>query len=161
MLGVLAALPNLFSVPAQQMLTELLIAVSGIAAGLVGLVLAALTLLISGISLPYRRILTSLPHGISGVVRPYRIVMSVGASATATGLISASVVSGICAEAWVFFVLAAIPYSLLLWTVFACVQLTGQTLTHWNYNAKTMEVDEFMNQQVSLASKEDYADGGQ
>jgi Na+/melibiose symporter-like transporter len=109
-----------------------MLGVTGVAGALVALVLTAMTVLIAVISPAFGGYLDRLPHGLSGLLRPYHIVISVCAACCALAIISALAWPALQGVAiWRFFG-AGVPIALLLWALGGClqiVQLTSKTVS--------------------------------
>lgn len=129
--GILAAASTWFSPEVRDGLSGVLIGVAGVGAAVATLVLTSLAVLLGTITPAYRRMLTQVSGGVVGTARPFQWVIGLSAATTAWALVAAGVVPLVRDIGWATFAITAPAFSLLLWAVFGCFQVTGQLIKHW------------------------------
>lgn len=145
-LGLAAAASTIFSGEVRASLPGVLIGVGGVGAAVATLVLTSLAVLVSTITPAYSRVLSKVPGGVSGTARPFHSVVLLSVMTTAWSLIAAGLVPLVDHDGWATFGLAAPAFSLLLWAVFGCVQVTGQLVKHWEYRERAESLDDRLRQ---------------
>lgn len=97
----------------------------GIAAGVAALVLAPMAMMLSMLSPEFIDLLNRTRSGVSGLMRPFRIVVVIAALASLTSIVVSLLGAANLPSVppWMYFAAAAVPAGLLAWAVAGCVQL--------------------------------------
>lgn len=141
-IGPAAALGVAFSGNIRSALDGHLMAIAGISAGIAGLVLASLSVLLGIMPSSYRRFVRKTKGGIRDLILPFRWVIIVAALASAWSALGSNLALIVDGCPWLAYGLAAFSYFLFLWALFGCIQLTGQVATHLENIDKVSEQEE-------------------
>lgn len=136
-IGVAIALPTALSDAVANTMGSAFIAACGIAAAIATLVITAMTVLIGIIGPNYRLLLDNVTGGVTGVLRPYRVVAVLAVLASLSALCVGIVWPLVTALPWgLTWALAAIPLSLLAWSLLGCIQVVVQVAGHFSNNQR-------------------------
>lgn len=137
----LAGLPLVYEDVASQIPT-ILLAASGIAAGLAALVLAAMTVLLGVFGSAYREMLLRVPGGVAGTLVPYRQVIAIAAGASIVSLVAATLWPALTdVSAALRWLNGAVPLGLLCWSILGCMQVVDQLVEHVVSNQRAEDLE--------------------
>ena len=154
-----------FSTAARSNEALILLGSAGLAAAVTTLVVGNMTLLLSLFTKEYISIISNLPSGFDGVVRPYLIVIKVAALGVATSLVGAMFspsvenlfvvhsmkLLGFTVEFHIgSWLIAVLGIAFAFWSTFGCIQLVEQLIFHWK-SKDTFE--KISSSHLSLAKK--------
>lgn len=140
--GIAVALLPAFSKAITRSAQGILLGITGIGAGLAGLVLTALTILLGSITPAYKRLLDKLPGGAAGPVLPFKIVIIVATVASLSGLIAALAWPLVQEHRWYAFAVFTVPAVTMTWALLGCVQVIGQLVDHMRRRDQAEELDQ-------------------
>ncbi|WP_141740735.1 hypothetical protein [Corynebacterium sp. HMSC05D03] len=129
--GVATASIPAFVLDSREGLQSIFLGIAGVGAGIATLILTAMAVLVGVVSPAYAELLGKTKTGVSGVARPFRLVAQISACASASGLVAANLLPVIKASSWWVWALTSVPFILILWSVFGCVQVSQQLVYHW------------------------------
>lgn len=136
--------PSLLADAVTILVTETLLG-----AGVLAVVLAALSVLVTFFDDHYRQVLDKVPGGLAGAMYPYRVVAAVGGLATAAGVVAALLWSP--ASDWQRSVLLSVPTGFSTWALVGTYGLVVMTLRHGLSRAELLRgIDEM---KVKLAER--------
>jgi len=138
--GAVAIVPAISSA-SREGLQSMFIGIAGVGAGVATLILTAMAVLVGVVSPAYAKMLSQTKSGVAGAARPFQIVAQVAAAASAAGLVSANVIPILGNNSWLMWGVTAVPFILVLWSVFGCVQVSRQLAYHWSNACKADELD--------------------
>lgn len=141
-IGVVATLGAIFSAEVREAISGVLIGVAGVGAAMAALILTSLTVVLSTMTPAYRALLKEAPEGLVGATKPFKLVIIIAVSATSWALIAAGITPLVSNSGIGTFLVAAPAFSLLLWAVFGCVQLTDQLVQHISWSQRADEQEE-------------------
>ncbi|MCQ4616903.1 hypothetical protein KBX29_08705 [Corynebacterium sp. CCUG 18816] len=138
--GATASIPAFF-LENRDELQSMFVGISGVGAGIATLILTAMAVLVGVVSPAYAELLGKTKTGVSGVARPFRLVAQISACASASGLVAANLLSLVEPNPWLVWGVTSVPFILILWSVFGCVQVSRQLVYHWENALKADELE--------------------